>query len=315
MSAGLNDEETAALDIRQMRYFMACVDAGSLSKAALALSISQPSLSQQIAEMEGDLGVPLLLRSYSGVAPTEAGTTLYRYARTILKQFDQMRGDVQRGEHGLAGQVAIGLPTSVASVLAVPLFERMRATYPGIQLQIFESMSGYLNELLANGRLDMAVLFRETETRGVSVMPLFNERMSVHGAAWIGNPRAKSVPLSLMSGVPLVLPGRSNGLRLLVERSFASAGLELNVVADVDSLPTMLELAQRGEVATILSSYVTTGRRRGLLSRYLVEPTLARTVALCRLNSVPQTAASRAVQDCVHQIVTGMAPALSFEPA
>ncbi|MEC5408488.1 LysR substrate-binding domain-containing protein [Paraburkholderia sp. MPAMCS5] len=299
------------MDIRQMRYFVACVDAGSLSKAALALSVSQPSLSQQIAEMEDDLGVPLLLRSYSGVAPTDAGTTLYRHAMSIIKQIDQMRGDVKRGEHSLSGQVAIGLPTSVASMLAVPLIERMRAAQPGIHLQIFESMSGYLNELLANGRLDFAVLFRETETRGVSAIPLFHERLCVHGASWVGNPRAKSVPLELMSGVPLVLPGKSHGLRLLVERAFASAALDLNVVADVDSLPTMLELARRGEVATILSGFLNVGRKKDLLTRYLVNPTLERSVALCRLNAVPQTAASRAVQDCVQQIVAEMAPAFA----
>ncbi|SAK96228.1 LysR family transcriptional regulator [Caballeronia calidae] len=305
------------MDIRQMRYFVACVDAGSLSKAALALSISQPSLSQQIAEMESDLGVPLLMRSYSGVAPTEAGVTLYRHAQSIIKQIAQMRGDVKRGEHALSGQVAVGLPTSVASVLAVPLFERMRATYPGIQLQIFESMSGYLNELLANGRLDIAVLFRETETRGVSVIPLFNERLAVHGAAWVGNPRAKTVPLELLSGVPIVLPGKSHGLRLLVERAFDSAGLDLNVVADIDSLPTMLEIARRGEAATILSSYLGRdraakgqGTHKDLLTRFLVKPTLERSVALCRLNAVPQTAASRAVQDCMQQIVAELAPGI-----
>lgn len=306
------------MDVRQMRYFVAAVDAGSLSKAALALSISQPSLSQQIAEIEDELGVPLLLRSWSGVRPTEAGTTMFRHAQAILKQMDQMRVDVKRGEHGLSGQVAIGLPTSVASLLAVPLFERMRETYPFVHLQIFESMSGYLTELLANGRLDMAVLFRETETRGVSVTPLFNERLSVHGAPGIGNPRAKSVPLALLSGVPLVLPGKANGLRLLVERTFAREGLELNVVCDVDSLPTMLELARRGEVATILSGFLKIGSNtthKGLLSRYIVKPSLERTVALCRSNAIPETAASRAAQTCLQEIVATLAPQLSAELA
>ncbi|SDV46865.1 LysR substrate-binding domain-containing protein [Chitinasiproducens palmae] len=298
------------MDVRQMRYFVACVDAGSLSKAAVALSISQPSLSQQIAEMEDDLGVPLLLRNWSGVAPTEAGTALYRHAQSILKQMSQMRSEVRRGGHALYGQVAVGLPTSIASVLAVPLFERMRARYPGIQLQIFESMSGYLNELLANGRLDIAVLFRDAETRGVSVLPLFNEPLAVHGAAWIGDPQARTLRLSMLAGVPLVLPGRAHDLRLQIERGFASAGAELNVVADIESLPTMLELARRGEVATILSGFLTLGDRKSLPTRYLVEPSLERPVALCRLNSVPQTAASRAVQDCMQEIVADLMPTL-----
>ncbi|OZI37392.1 hypothetical protein CAL29_02960 [Bordetella genomosp. 10] len=303
------------MDIRQLRYFVACVDAGSLSKAALALSISQPSLSQQIAEMEDDLGVPLLVRSYTGVAPTDAGTTFYRHAQSIIKQFAQMRGDVKRGEHALSGQVAIGLPTSVSSVLAVPLFERMRARHPGIQLDIFESMSGYLNELLASGRLDIAVLFRETETRGVTVVPLFNERLAVYGAAWVGDPQGETLALEMLSGVPLVLPGKLHGLRLLVERAFDSAGLDLNVIADIDSLPAMLELARRGEAATILSGLLGRDTSRNTPARYIVSPTLERSVALCRLNAVPQTAAARAVQDCMRALVAEMAPTLGASPA
>nr|WP_141914223.1 MULTISPECIES: LysR substrate-binding domain-containing protein [unclassified Herbaspirillum] len=302
------------MDVRQLRYFVAVVEAGSLSKAALKLAISQPSLSQQIVEMEGDMGLPLLLRSWSGVRPTEAGLSMYRHAKTILGQVEQMRAEVRRGEYELSGPVAIGLPTSVATVIAVPLFDRMRSRYPGIELQIIESMSGSLSELLANGRLDMAILFRETETRGISVIPLFNELLSVHGAAWIGDPMARSLPLSMLSGVPLVLPGKSNGLRLLVERTFAAERLELNVVADIDSLPTMLSLARRGSVATILSGFITIGSHGELPARYLVEPTLERSVALCRLNSVPQTAASRAVQDCIQAIVADLAPSLKVTP-
>lgn len=306
------------MDVRQLRYFAAVVDAGSLSKAALKLSISQPSLSQQIAEMEDDLGVPLLLRSWSGISPTEAGLSMYRHARTILKQIEQMRDDVKRGEHSLTGQVAVGLPTSVASVLAVPLFDRIRATYPGIQLQIFESMSGYLGEQLANGRLDMAILFRETETRGIAVLPLFNEILYVHGAPWIGDPAAASVPLSLLSGVPMVLPGKSNGLRLMIERAFAATGLELNVVADIDSLPTMLELARRGSVATVLSGLLALNNKSGMPARYITGPTIERSVALCSLNSVPQTAAARAVQNCIEEIskeISASLPPLPLPPS
>ncbi|WP_345814161.1 LysR substrate-binding domain-containing protein [Paraburkholderia sp. PREW-6R] len=291
------------MDIRQLRYFATVVDTGSLSKAAVRLSVSQPSLSQQIVGMEDDLGVPLLLRSPSGVRPTEAGMALYRHARTILKQFEQMRGDVRRGEHSESGQVAVGLPTSIAAVIAVPLFNRLQADYPNIELQLFESMSGYLIELLANGRLDMAVLFRETETRGLTVSPLFTEHLSLCGVPWVGDPHAGDVALSLIAGVPLVLPGKANGLRLLIERTFAREGLELNVVADIDSLPTMLTIAREGKVGSILSGALARQPGAALLGRRIVEPSLRRMVSLCVPNAVPQNAASRAVQNTIEKIV------------
>jgi LysR family nitrogen assimilation transcriptional regulator len=71
---------------------------------------------------------------------------------------------------------------------------------------------------------------------------LFTEYLSVYGAPQVGDPASATCRLSLFSGVPLVLPGRSNGLRMLMDRAFAQSHLELNVVADLDSLPAMLEL-------------------------------------------------------------------------
>ena len=235
--------------------------------------------------------------------PTEEGATLYRHARTILKQFDQMRDEVARGEYNEAGQVAVGLPTSIAAIIAVLLFHRLQSTYPGIELELFESVSGYLIELLANGRLDMAVLFRETETRGVTVTPMFNEFLSLCGVASIGDSTSDRIRLREVSDVPLVLPGKANGLRLLVERVFAREGLILNAVADIDSLPTILALAREGSVGTILSVALARHASASVLGRRLIEPELKRTVSLCVPNANPQNSASRAVQNAIRDIV------------
>ncbi|WP_218278948.1 LysR substrate-binding domain-containing protein [Pseudomonas sp. LB-090624] len=300
-----------------MRNFVVCVDSGSLSKAAVALAISQPSLSQQIAEMESDFGMPLLTRSHAGVVPTEAGLTLYRHAQSILKQVVQMRSEMKTGVHALSGRVAVGMPSSISSSLAIPLFERVRSLHPGIRMEFFDGMSGYLQELLAVGTLDFAVLLREEETRDVTVIPLFTERLAVLGVPWVGNANDPCVALEAMSGVPLVLPGRTNGLRLLIERVFDAEGLELNVVADINSLPAMIEIAQRGEAATLLPGYLggkapvgDSDRPPHVLSRYLTNPTLERCVSLCRLNSVPQTAAAKAVQACLVHLVGELAPGI-----
>jgi LysR family transcriptional regulator, nitrogen assimilation regulatory protein len=133
-----------------------------LSKAAQKLYVAQPSLSQQIAGLETELKTKLLLRSAQGVKPTTAGSALYRHARLVLRQIDQIREDVREDSGSEAGAVAVGLPTTVAAILALPLFERIRKRFPGIRLQLFESMSGYISELLPNGRLDLALLFRDS---------------------------------------------------------------------------------------------------------------------------------------------------------
>ncbi|MEM5289882.1 LysR substrate-binding domain-containing protein [Paraburkholderia sabiae] len=291
------------MDVKQLRYFSAVVEAGSLSKAALKLAISQPSLSHLIATMEEDMGVELLLRSPSGVRPTDSGTTLYRHAKTILRQFDQMRDEVSLGCSNEVGRVAVGLPTSIAAVIAPQLFAELREKYPGIQLELFESMSGYLVELLANGRLDMAVLFRDVETTGITVIPLINENLSLYGLAKIGKRKSATVRLRDLDRVPLVLPTKSSGLRLLVERVFAREGVELNTVGDIDSLPTMLSVAAQGAVGTILSSALSKLPIAAMPFRMIVEPELSRTVSLCIPNAMPQNAASRAVQRTIESLI------------
>jgi LysR family nitrogen assimilation transcriptional regulator len=296
------------MDIRQLRYFVSIIECGSLSKAADVLYIAQPSLSAQIKELELELKTQLLFRSSQGVRPTEAGKTLYRHARAVLRQMERIGQEIKHGAGSEAGKVAVGFPTTMAVALAVPLFCRIRAKYPGIHLHIREASTGYLAEMLANGRLDMAVLFRHMPTRGVAVQPLFDEDLCVYGKLALGKGTPGDVcPLRMLDGVPMVLPASFQALRLAVERSFSRAGLELNVVADVDSLRTRMSIAQEGAACTILAAsnslILKREPSRHPALRRLIEPEISRPVSLCWPNSLPPSSESRAVYRTVVELV------------
>ena len=295
------------MDVRQLRYFVSIVDYGSLGKAAEKLFVAQPSLSQQMARLEEDLGVPLLLRSNHGVTPTPAGDALYRHARLVLRQMEQLKQEVTNGGGVESGSVAVGLPTTMASVLAVPLFERVQDMYPGIRLQLFESMSGYLNELLANGRLDLAILFRGSDTPGITALPVFDEALYVLGEPG-GEVSARSTtcPLAKLAGVRLVAPGVLNGLRLLLERTFSRENVDLNIVADIDSLPTMISIAHSGRACTILpgSAVAQLDTSRLPKMRRIVEPTIERPASICWPNGSPVHAATVAVRQTIVALIT-----------
>ncbi|WP_250481827.1 LysR substrate-binding domain-containing protein [Caballeronia sp. NCTM5] len=294
------------MDVRQLKYFVTIVDSCSLSKAAERLFVAQPSLSQQILNLEAELKAQLLIRSPQGVAPTEAGKALYRLSRDVLRRMDQIRQEVQEGGGSESGTVAIGFPTTIASTLAAPLFERVRQKYPGIRLQIFESMSGYITELLANGRLDLAILFRDTESLGVSVHPLFDEDLHVVGypVPNLGE-HDTTCPIQFLGNVPMVAPGPTNGLRLLIERTFSRAGVDLNIVADIDSLPTMLEIAESGTACTILPASALARRhfQKRPPIRKVVEPSMNRPASLCWNNSVPTIAATQVVRSTMVELI------------
>lgn len=294
------------MDVRQLRYFVSIVDYGSLGKAAEKLFVAQPSLSQQMARLEEELGVSLLLRSNHGVSPTSAGEAMYRHARLVLRQMEQLKQEVTKGVGAESGTVAIGLPTTMTSVLAVPLFDRIQQTYPGIRLQLFESMSGYLNELLANGRLDLAILFREFDTPGITALPVLDEALYVLGEPGGGvSVRSTTCALSKLAGVRLVAPGVSNGLRLLLERTFLRENVDLNIVADLDSLPTMIAIAHSGKACTILpaSAVAQWDPSRLPKMRRIVEPTIERPASICWPNGAPLHAATLAVRQTVIDLV------------
>ncbi|WP_321839770.1 LysR substrate-binding domain-containing protein [Paraburkholderia bannensis] len=292
------------MDVRQLRYFVNIVDYGSLGKAAEKLFVAQPSLSQQIAKLEDDLGVPLLVRSPQGVKPTAAGQALYRHARLVLHQMEQLRQEVREGVGAESGTVAIGLPTTMASVLAMPVFRRVRERFPGIRLQFFESMSGYLNELLANGRLDLAILFRDTATPGISALPVLDEELYLMGEPGVPA-RARTCTLASLADVPMVAPGVSNGLRLLLERTFAREQVPLNIIADIDSLPMLLSAAQSGAACTILPSSALALRASAERpkTRRIVDPVIRRPASICWPNALPVSSASLAVRRTICDLI------------
>ena len=295
-----------SMDVRQLRYFVSIVDFGSLGKAAEKLFVAQPSLSQQMARLEDELGVPLLLRSNHGVTPTAEGDALYRHARLVLKQMEQLKQEVMKGVGVESGTVALGLPTTMASVLAVPLFERIQDRYPGIRLQFFETMSGYLNELLANGRLDLGILFRESDTPGITALPVLDETLYLFGEPGGAiSPHRSTCPLADLSGVPMVAPGASNGLRLLLERTFLSEKVDLNIVADIDSLPSMLLIANSGRACTILPGSAVAQWHRSRLPkmRKIVNPLIRRPASICWPNGVPIHSATIAVRETLIDLI------------
>ena len=171
------------VDLRQLRYFVAIVQSGSISRASLQLNIAQPALSLHIRNMEADLGVPLLFRTPQGVQPTEAGLILLRNAKTILAQFEQTEREIRGSSTEPTGEVRLGLPGTISQILGAPLVIAARERYPKITLRIAEAMSGYVLEWLRLGRVDLGLLFQTVEDRDLRSIALATETLVLFGPA------------------------------------------------------------------------------------------------------------------------------------
>jgi LysR family nitrogen assimilation transcriptional regulator len=194
----------------------------------------------------------------------------------------------------------------MASILATPLLARTLARHPLVRPSIFESASGYVADRLVGGRLDLALLFRDSPTHGVAVQPLLDEELFVMGNVGLDDlPLDDPCPLQRLNRVPLILPSGAQGLRVLVERSFIKADVTLNVVAEVDSLTTTIGAVRKAVGCTILSksALVSHGGEQGLVIRPLAAPGLKRPVSLCWSTDLPRTAAAMAVRGILVDLV------------
>jgi LysR family transcriptional regulator, nitrogen assimilation regulatory protein len=288
------------IDLAQMRDFIAVVDAGSLTRAALRLGVSQPAVSQRMAQLETALGARLLERGPRGVEPTAVGLELYRGAQQLVRQHDQLTSALTTGGPGLRGPVVVGLPSTVAGLLAPALLTLVRRRHPGIRLELFESMSGYVEELLGRRRLDLAVLFRGDASPRPGEVPLYEEDLFLVSAV-SRDPSEEPVRVRDLARVPLVAPGARSNLRELIERAFATQDLSPDVVADVGSLPAMVRIAQSGTACAVLPRSSVEGVSGPPLAlRPLVEPTLHRWVSVCTATDLYEPrAAVVAVRDAV----------------
>ena len=296
------------MDIRQLRYFVAIAEQGSLSAAAQALGIAQPSLSQHVIKLERQLGLSLLVRSSRGVTPTDDGRLLLDHARLILAAVERCTAELNEAGGRVRGPVAFGMPPSISMALSVPLAETVRLELPGVRLQAVEAMSGYIRSWLEEGRVDLAFLFDLDRVRGYEVTHLLDEDLFFLSApdAWpAGLPRGGEVPLAMLAGLELVLPTPTHGLRRLIEAQARACGISLNVVVEMDAMTQIKELVARGSGYTILAPAAARDfvARGDLLRARIVEPVVSRPVYLVRNPARAPSRAARAVEAVCREVV------------
>lgn len=239
------------MDVLQLRYLLAIVETGSFSRASALLRLSQPSLSQRMNHLEREVGVRLLERGPRGARLTPAGADFVRDANRLVRQFDHLAASAKQ-EHPVRGLVAVGLPSGAARHLAAPLYSRMRRGWPGVRLELFESMSGYINELFDRGRMDLTLAYTRHGVHLPADVPLYSESLYVVGDPAGALPPGETIRVEDLTGVPIVAPASHSSLRALVERVLHEHDVEPEVVADVESLTTMVRLAEEGEACALL---------------------------------------------------------------
>jgi LysR family transcriptional regulator, nitrogen assimilation regulatory protein len=287
------------MDVRQLRCFLATVEEGSLSAAAVKLQLAQPSLSQHVAKLEEELGTQLLVRTPRGITPTDAGQALAGHARTILEAMTLAEQDVKNFGGEPQGSVSIGLPSSLSMILSVPLAETITNDYPKIGLRLVEAMSGDIQSWITESSIDLGFLYDVQQLRHLASRPLFEEQLFLVAAPdnW-SRPSDKPLSLAEVADLPLVLPSRKHGLREMIERHARARNVSLNVVLEIDALTQIKALVARASAYTILAhaAVLDEVERNELVLVQITDPAMVRVVSLVRNPSRVVTRASLEVE-------------------
>jgi LysR family transcriptional regulator, nitrogen assimilation regulatory protein len=293
------------MELRQLRYFVAIVDHGSLSKAALVLHVAQPALTQQLRQLEEELGAQLLHRSAQGVLSTDAGKVFYEHAQAILKQVGDARSAVTQSTTRPSGSVTLGLPHSISGALALPLLMASRKQYPEITLQLTEELSGNLLDQLKSGRINLAVLFDDGQLAPFASTPLVEEAlMFICRSDSALAPGGQQVTLAQALASPLILPAQQQGVRPRIESVARGAGLVLGDVIEINSIAILKSalLADMGATILPLAPLLAEVAGGALRAWPITDPAMSRSVTLCASKNIPLTNAAAAVGKLVHQV-------------
>lgn len=296
------------IDVKQLRYFIAIAEEGSLSAAAQRLHIAQPSLSQHVLAIERNLGITLLERSQRGVSLTQPGEILLAHARELTVAMDRAIEAVRQSGVEPQGDVAFGLPSSIAMVLSVPLAETVRLELPKVRLRAIDAMSGYIQSWLEDQSIDLGMLYDISGVRHLAYSQLMTERLHFFAApdAWPFASRAgTAVSLADLAAIDLVLPSPHHGLRVMIDRIARTQAVKLMVATEMDALGQIKTMVARGSGYTILAPAAALDfvERGELIMAPICEPEMIRPVYLVRNPAKPVTVASRELERITLEVI------------
>jgi LysR family transcriptional regulator, nitrogen assimilation regulatory protein len=270
------------MNLQQLKTFVLIAELGSLSKVSDRIRIAQPALSRQMRLLQEEAGVALLTRHRRGLQLTEAGEEMLKRVSGVIRQLDKVFDDVRTLSGSTRGRVALGIVPTASYVLAGQLACQVAARYPGVSLRIVEAYSVHLIEWLQRGEIDVALMYGSDADFHLRTEPLLVDELALVGPPTSALKATVPVSVAALAALPLVLPSRPNGLRLIVEGAAAKAKVKLTVRFEADSFRVLNDLVEKGLGYTVLPvSAISREREAGRLKfAPLIQPKVTRQIVL-----------------------------------
>ncbi len=268
------------MDLRQITYFVALFEEGSVTRAANRLNVVQPAVSMQIARLERDLGQVLFERRSKAMVPTSAGRTLHRLVLPVLRHMTLAREHMAKLSGVVSGHITIGILASLAVSMLPAMLVAFAKEYPEVEVTVVDGYSSTFIDLVNQGALDFAIINKPARKLGLILDPLIQEQM-VYVAAAGAKLEKGTVSVNSLAEEKLILPSRRHGLRVELERHFSARDIAPEMQLEMDSIQGIIELVAGSDWRTILPSL---GVRRavelGLVQTRPIRPSMTRQLAI-----------------------------------
>ncbi|WP_024679608.1 transcriptional regulator CynR [Pseudomonas syringae] len=291
-----------AVLLRHIRYLLAVAEHGNFTRAAETLHVSQPALSQQIKQLESNLGVQLFDRSGRSVVPTDAGRVYLDHARRCLRELDAGKRALNDVNDLSRGQLRLGVTPTFSEYLIAPLLDRFTALYPGVAIIITELSLEQITDALISDVLDLAIGFAGSHGFEIDSQPLFDEKLCLVMAATAFREQS-TLTLEDLSTLRFALLAPGFATRILLDAWCQMQNFKPNVGLEANSIAILLKVVAQGRMVTILPDAIVR-EQPGLCEVQTIPPLPGRTVALLRRKNGYQSAAANAFAKLVSGIRT-----------
>ncbi len=276
------------------RVFKEVAEVGNITAAAQALYISQSAVSQSIKQLEHDLQTRLFARNSRGVTLTAEGQMLYEYVRSAMGLLETGEEKLSQTRELQMGKLTIGASDTVTSQFLLPYLDSFHKQHPAIHIQIVSGRSHKVLGLLRSGKVDIAFASTPSDTSSLDIYPCFDTHSIFVAGAEYPCDFDHIYSLDEIAAFPLILLERKASSRLYLERYFLQNGLRLNPEIELGARSLLVDLAAIGfGVAGVTEEFVhrdlESGRLKKLNTSFEIP---ARSVDMCLLNDVPQSAAA-----------------------
>jgi len=245
------------MENHRLRVFREVVEQMSFRKAAEALHLSQPAVSQQVRLLEEECGARLFDRDGNHIALTAAGRLLHGYALSAAALVDEARAALNLLNHVVSGQLRIGASTTIAQYILPRVLGAFHRQHAQVQLSVISGNTEEIVDAVLTEKIALGMIEGPAMRRGLRIEPLMRDRMVLIAAAKSSPSSARtrladapaSIALAALTTIPLLMRERGSGSRRVVERALKQAGVTVNslrVIMELDSTEAIVSGVEAG---------------------------------------------------------------------